>query len=208
MVFTDTYGEAGSYVQYPNDSSLTIGTQSFTIEWFQYFQAAESYPRVFSIGSYPNSDIGVSYEGTFYLWINGGANSIGEQPEDNSSTHIAIVGTSGVGIKVYVNGSELGEVEGSYTIGNTTSNALTIGNESVPSAIAAFTGKISNFRWVIGSALYSGSFTPPNRPLENVAGTQLLLLSTSEAEVVTDSSNAERLPMNEGVTYTSEPIII
>jgi hypothetical protein len=204
MVFDSAYGESGSYIQYVNDDDLTIGIQSFTIEWFQFFQSDSEFPRVFSIGTYPECSIGVSYEGgSFILWLNGGANFIGDEPPMDTMVHIAIVGTSGVGVKIYQDGIQIGEVSGSYNISNNIADALTIGNESSPSSVAAYNGKIQNFRWVTGSALYTEDFTPPAVPLDNIPGTELLLLSLSEAAVTNDSSDAMRVATNEGVTFST-----
>lgn len=69
-------GTASSNLSVPNDPDFRNGTGDFTIEWFQYATTVgNSYPRIFSIGSYPAS-IAVSQEGsdasrTFYAWISG-----------------------------------------------------------------------------------------------------------------------------------------
>ena len=54
-----------------------MGTGDFTIEWFQYqLTSSGANQRIFAIGSYPSTSIGVSQEGsdtskTFYAWISG-----------------------------------------------------------------------------------------------------------------------------------------
>ncbi len=205
MFFDSTFGDTGSHVSYPNSSSLSIGSQSFTIEWYQYWEEGASFPRVFSIGSYEseNIDIAVSYEGTFYLWINGTPNDVGPEPPKNTWVHIAIVGISGELIKVYQNGVEIGEVSGSYSFTDDTT-PLMIGNETIANTFAPFTGKITNFRWVVGTAVYTADFTPPTIPLSDISGTQLLLLVSSETDVVKDSSSSNRTPTNEGVVYSPD----
>jgi hypothetical protein len=196
----------GNYVSFANDSSLRIGSSSFTIEWWQYNTGENSFPRVFSIGSYDDSDtsIAVSYEsGTFYLWTNMSANDFGSTPNENEWVHVAIVGTSGNSITIYVNGSELDTVSGAYNFTDNTT-ALMIGNETTPSNIANYTGKLTNFRWVVGTAVYTAPFTPPTSPLTAISGTQLLLLSSASGTVVTDSSPAVRTATNTGVTYSAD----
>jgi hypothetical protein len=208
MYFDSAIAPNGSHVSYPNDSSLAIGTRPFTIEWYQYFISEAPFPRVFSIGSEESISIAVSYEqgegeNLFYFWKNTSGNNIGIAPPYDAWTHIAIVGTTDVGIKIYQNGVEIGDVPGAYDFTDTTT-PLMIGNESEPSQIENFKGNITNFRWVVDHAIYTTTFTPPAIPLANIPGTQLLLAVSSELGVVRDSSSANRTPSNTGVIYSPE----
>jgi hypothetical protein len=210
MYFDPAIAPNGSHVSYPNDSSLAIGTRPFTIEWYQYFISGENYPRVFSIGSFSQESISIaiSYEqgeggNKIYFWKNTSGNVIGNLPPYNAWTHIAIVGTTGIGIKIYQNGVEIGDVPGAYNFTDTTS-PLMIGNESIPAQESNFKGNITNFRWVVDHAIYTTTFTPPAIPLANIPGTQLLLAVSSELGVVRDSSSANRTPSNTGVIYSPE----
>jgi hypothetical protein len=205
MVFSANFTGGGSQLTIPNSSSLAMGTSSFTIEWWQYCTNAVNgeFARPFSIGTYPNADIAVSYEnGTFYLWVSNSPNPIGSTPSYNTWVHVAIVGTTTANIKAYVGGTLLGTVAGSYNLAETTT-ALAIGNETARSSIAGFSGRISNFRWVKGTALYTSNFTPPTQTLTAVSGTQLLLLAENEANLVKDSSTASRTVTNTGVTFSA-----
>jgi hypothetical protein len=203
MFFDSTFGSDGSHVSYPNDTNLRIGTQPFTIEWYQYWTTGgSSFPRVFSIGTYPSADIAVSYEGDFILWINGSPIFIGSgDPPQNVWTHMAIVG-DGSFVKTYQDGIENQGVVVPYNFTDS-STALMIGNETNPSSIANFNGQITNFRWVVGTAVYTADFTPPTSPLTAIPGTQLLLLAENNTNVVLDSSGAARTPTNTGVTYSA-----
>lgn len=198
------------FVQYPNNGTLAIGSNDFTIEWWQYFIEEASYPRVFSIGSYNNNDISiaVSYEGVIILWIDGQPLIVTtENPPSNTWTHIAIVGSSGNQIKFYINGILVNTLNENYNL-TETDLALSIGNETDVSTDANFKGNITNFRWVIGTQVYTSNFTPPTSPLTNISGTRLLLLSSNSENVVNDSSNLNRTPTNNGVTYsTTTPLI-
>ena len=209
MYFDSTIGPNGTHVSYPNDDSLGIGGLSFTIEWYQYFIRGERFPRAFSIGSLSNVSvsIAVSYEESegnlFIFWKNNSGNVIGMAPPYDTWTHIAIVGTQNEGIKIYQNGVEIGDIVGSYIFTDST-DPLMIGNESIPTQEANFKGNITNFRWVVGYALYTTTFTPPTIPLANIPGTQLLLAVSSELGVVRDSSSANRTPTNTGVIYSPQ----
>ena len=202
MLFDSTIEPSGSHVSYPNDSALAIGTNSFTIEWYQYYTRVEPFLRLFSMGTYPTASIAVSYEGSgFIFWKNGVRYYITTQPLLNIWTHIAIVGTSGTDIRFYQNGIETvaQEIVGAYDFTDSTT-PLMIGNEyPALHKNINFHGNISNFRWVVGQALYNSTFTPPNIPLANISGTQLLL---GVSGVVTDASSANRTPTNTGVIYS------
>jgi len=195
------------YVTYPNNNTLNIGTNDFTIEWYQYWLGYGDFPRVFSIGNYVDNDISiaVSYEGSMYFWINMTPYVIkNTNPPINEWTHMAIVGTSGNEVKCYINGqleTTISSISYDFTDGTT---SLVVGNEKDPSITSVnFSGQITNFRWVIGTAVYTSNFIPPATPLTNISGTELLLLSTDELNVVKDSSNENRTPHNSGVIYSS-----
>lgn len=203
-------GTTSSYLQVDTSTDFNLTSASFTIEWFQYIQSGGGGSlRVFSIGSYfdNNIRIAVSYETpsntSFYLWTpTNFANLVGTISPYNAWQHIAIVGTGGNTLKVYVNGTQLGStVSRSYTY-TQGGLKLTLGNETGPSAVAALKGKITNFRWVNGTAVYTGNFTPPTAPLTAISGTVLLLLADS-TEPFVDSSGTGKTITNTGVTADS-----
>jgi hypothetical protein len=64
-----------------------------------------------------------------------------------------------------------------------------IGNQNNFLNESAFGGYITNFRFVKGNAQYTANFTVITRPLGNVPGTKLLLLTSDESSKLTDSSS-------------------
>ena len=201
-------GTSISHLAVANDADLRMGTGDFTIEWWQYLQTGgQSFPRVFSIGSYSSQSIAVSLEGTdssktFYFW-GSGANSIETgQNYTNRWIHFAIT-RSGTSVRVFKNGTQIGTTLTISTNFNDSTNVLRIGNESVTSSGASFKGYITNFRWVKGTALYTANFTVPTQPLTAVANTRLLLLATTSGTATTDSSAAPKTITNSSVTWNS-----
>ena len=190
-----------------NDTNLAVGTSQFTIEWYQYQTDSMSWPRIFAIGTVPGSNsIGVSIEsGIFYFWINGSPYSFGSAMSTsvykNKWVHFAVSRDVSNNIRVFRDGSQLGStVVNNYNFNNT-STALRIGNETITSTNSSYGGWLSNFRWVKGTALYTANFNRPLTPLTNVAGTELLLLATTNGTVTTDSSSRARTVTANNVTW-------
>jgi len=201
-------GADNSNLSVPNDVDFRNGTGDFTIEWFQYATTVgNSYPRIFSIGSYAAQSIAVSQEGsdasrTFYAWISGANIIESAQNYSNTWVYFALC-RQGTNFRVFKNGTQIGTTLTNSTNFNDTTNALRIGNETTPSGGAAFKGYITNFRWTKGVALYTSNFTRPSAPLTASANTSLLLLATSNATASTDSSGKNKTVTNNSVTWNA-----
>jgi len=89
----------------------------------------------------------------------------------NTWTHIAVVKASGV-VRLYINGVQQ---TSTYTQAGVFGFAggLYVG-ASFATGGAAYSGYISNFRTVYGTAVYTSNFTPPTAPLTAITGTVLL----------------------------------
>jgi hypothetical protein len=201
-------GTSTSHLAIANDADLRMGTGDFTIEWWQRMESsANSFPRVFSIGSFSTQSIAVSLEGsstsrTFYAWISA-ANSIeASQNYTNTWIHFAIC-RSGTSLRVFKNGTQIGTTLTNSTNFNNTTNNLRIGNESTVSSGASFQGLITNFHWVKGTALYTANFTKPTQPVTPVANTKLLLLASTSGTATTDSSGLGKTVTNSNVTWNA-----
>ena len=92
----------------------------------------------------------------------------------NTWNHIAISRSSST-LKMFINGVQgfSGTETYSYASG-TVRIGTDIGGSSLP-----YTGYISDFRIIQGSAIYTTGFTPPTAPLTAVSGTSLLLNMTN-----------------------------
>jgi hypothetical protein len=165
-------GTANAVVTYAGSDDWAVGTGDFTIEWFsrQSSLTVPQFQRVFSVGDFPTIKIGVSIEsGTFYYWAN---NSFRYSSSGASTAgvwiHWAVVRASGV-TRVYRNGQQLGSqiTDTNNITDNTTS--LTVGNTLTPASNAALAGNLTNFRWIKGLAVYTGTFTVPTAALTATA---------------------------------------
>jgi len=105
--------------------------------------------------------------------------------------HVAAVGT-GSGIKLWINGVYRTSTAVSTNLQNT-GGSLYIGRYT-----NQFNGKIADFRYVVGTQVYTGTsnFTPPTAPLSSITNTQVLLrpqtetFNSSRALITLDHQNA------------------
>jgi hypothetical protein len=88
----------------------------------------------------------------------------------NTWTHVAVV-RSGSSVVLYLNG--VSAVTG--TVGGSLYNAGAFTIVGGRNAAGYFTGYISNFRFVNGTAVYTTAFTPPTAPVAAITNTSLLL---------------------------------
>lgn len=168
-VTANSYSLNGSsnYLSIPGSSNWAFGTGDYTIEWWQYMTSQPANPRVFAIGNYSSTIIGVSIEtgGNFYLWENAATryNSV-LTSYLNTWIHFAIVRISGTN-KIYRNGTLLGSSFADTQNINDSSTSLSIGQETTPTSGSYFPGYLTSFRICKGLGVYTGNFTTPTSPL-------------------------------------------
>lgn len=204
-------GNTSSYVTINNDIDLRFRTGDFTVEWFQYETDSKTYPRPWTLGSWPNANIGVSIEGgSLLFWYDGstGANiynnfgSLGTYK--NQWVHLAIT-RSGTSIKLFKNGNQIGST---FNLGydfNSTGSTLCIGGEpNHVYDVSVFGGYITNFRWIKGTAAYTNNFKVPTTPLTPTTDTKILLLSKTLSTAYVDSSSSNKTLNHTGTSWNSK----
>jgi len=130
----------------------------------------------------------------------------------NTWYHIALVRNGTTNFTAYLNGTSIG----TFSKTGLTGTQLSLGRKSATFYNEFFSGYISNFRYVKGTAVYTGAFTPPTAPLTvtQSAGTNIsaitagqtqLLLNTVDGEnfLVDSSSYTRTVTNNNGVTSSA-----
>jgi hypothetical protein len=202
--YSVSFDGTSQYLNVPASSNWAFGTGDFTVEWWQYMTSQPAHPRVFAVGTYPSTWVGVSIEGgTFYVWENGVARfnfSLTAGGYLNQWIHFAISRASGT-TRVFKNGTQIGS---SYADSNDIANGstiLAIAQETAANAGSYFPGKISDFRILKGTGLYTSAFTAPTTPLTAIANT--VLLTCNAATIVDGSTNNYTITNVNGATVSN-----
>ena len=201
---------SGDYLSLASSADFNMGTGDYTIEcWF--YPDGQTAEAVWTLADYTNGEelfykndgsIGV-YQGSGYLILSS-TNTI----EPGRWYHSAVVRDSGT-LKLYINGTLIGSASQSGNLPTNGNGPFYIGAEVSDSGGFGnyWPGKISNFRVVKGTAVYTSSFDPPFYELTNVTNTKLLCCqsdsSTTTAAVTPGTITANGDPTAGAQTITS-----
>ena len=172
---------SGNWLTVQSDSDFNFGTGDFTIEAWIYYTGttANSNSGWFQLSNTPggiNNATGASTGGLAGDFEGGVIKGIGNGNWFNGTTavtaqswiHVAMVRHSGT-LQWFINGAADTSASDSN---NYSLTHLAIGGYYTTSYL--FSGYISNFRIVKGTAVYSAAFTPPTERLTAIDGTVLL----------------------------------
>jgi hypothetical protein len=184
QTYSVTFNGSTQYLKLPSNASAWTLTGDFTMEcWINVANTSQN--GIFTMnwsGDWNAASNGFSLSSNVIVTPAG--NITWTSPSINTWHHLAAV-RSGTTITVYLDGTSVA----SGTNGNQFGNSSVVPGiglfDTNPGVRAPFSGNISNFRLVKGTAVYTGNFTPPTLPLSAVAGTSLL---TCNAATIVDSS--------------------
>lgn len=210
----------GDYLTLPSSSAFSIATSStpFTIEAWIYPTAAGG--CIFSeqwtgsgnvdIALIMNAASGVETNGQYVSlgYYNGAWNvTRANTPVAlNTWTHVAAVFTGSTS-KIFYNGVDVTAASPitSWAVTGSSGNEWYVGKrwDSPGGYVNFFSGYISNFRFVNGTAVYTSAFTPPAAPITAISGTSFLscqnnrfIDNSSNALTVTPSGNTSVTPFS------------
>ena len=170
----------GDYIDIASNAYWNFGDGTdFTIELWAYTNNLATQYIIWS-----NAGTNSSGYNNAYIYTNGtigigkaGVNEIISATSTWASAqwnHLAFV-RNGSNLTIFYNGVSVASTASASTYLNNATAALSIGR-NYQTSVAYFTGYISNYRVVKGTAIYTANFTPPTQPLTAIANTQLLTL--------------------------------
>ena len=170
----------------------TSGTAAWTVEWWVYHTAnsgTSSQNRNFGAATNDMMFLNTNLT-TPTLYIGGQARVSGSKTMAIGQWyHMALVrSTSSNTIKLYIDGVLEGtsSVQAGATYNVPAKTDFGVGTDQNFTAYG-MTGYIRDFRYVIGTEVYTSAFTPPEEPLTAISGTDLLLCN--HAAVIDTSGN-------------------
>ena len=161
-VYSGYFDGTGDYITTSSGPELGFGTGDFTVEGWWYFTGTIStYQRPWWFGDDNDN-----------LDINGSVLRVGGASQGSLITgtttiqrntwyHIALTRTSGV-YKLWLNGVQ----EGNSATNSYNSSARVFAVNATNAGANPVTGYTSNIRIIKGQSIYTGTFTPPTKPLE------------------------------------------
>jgi hypothetical protein len=204
--FSLAAGEWGNYFDGSGDiltvadnAALRPGTSNFTIEAWIYRTVASSADSICGKGQ---AGVGFQFkvQANNTVRFSNVATAIDTTATVpiNEWVHLAAVreGTGTDQFKIYINGVSVRTATVSSNFNDT--NILRIGADRTGTDL--LDGYMSNFRYVVGTAVYTADFTPPTAPLTAITNTQLLTCQSNR--FVDNSTNAFDITRNGDVRVT------
>jgi hypothetical protein len=189
-----------AYFSTPYSSNMDVGTTgAFTMEMWAKPTTSNISQGLYTGGQSGGQlgflDINCGASDKMFIGVWGescnGLSSSGQYPTIDQWNHVVLERDGSNNNSVYLNGSRVIYNNGTFKFGLNGGNNFVIGQIERGS----FTGYISNFRLVRGSAIYSGtSITVPTSPLTltTASGTvRSLLLMKTEAGLFTDETGGQ-----------------
>ena len=192
--FSADFDGSGDNVRFTNATQYDIGSSDdFCLEFYTKGDFESNYS--YGIGDYTNSYflLQLGANGVVYGYYgNGASNTMGDMTAYLTTTswhHIAYVRESGT-YRLYIDGVQRGTGTGGGTAAHDSAR-FDLGDAHESAGAPHFNGKISNLRFTIGAARYTGgtTFTVPTSTLTNDSSNVKLLAFTT-ATITADGSTA------------------
>ena len=178
---------SGDYLSISDHSDFDIGSSEFTIEAWIKIDALNSNGAGW-LTSWSSSSQRGWYFGTVsnifnFSWSDTGSNinsiDSGYTVKADGQFHHYAVTRSGTTLYFYVDGILVKTNTNSGDTFHNSTGPVAVGHNPDGGSGWELNGKISNLRFVKGTAVYTSSFRPPTEPLTNVTNTKLLCCNSS-----------------------------
>ena len=203
------FNGSSGYITVPNSSDLDPGSGDFTVDfWFKVVGGSSGY-YFFSKGfgqqiAMSNQKLKCwfndkdSYDGSYNVILESSTSVVG-----NQWNHAAVT-RSGNTFRLFLNGNLEQTSTVSFTVFGTSSYPTLIGAGNWGSYSSHLNGKISNFRYIKGQALYTTSFRPSNEPStttsQGATSSNVKLLCCNNSSVTGATVTPGTLTANSGAT--------
>lgn len=194
---------AGDYLKSPTSSVFAFDTGDFTMEAWIYPTSLSGTQGVVSTrinGSAATNQIFFGTSGTNLLYY-AGLNVSGGPLVADTWQHVACSRQSGT-VRIFLNGSQLGS---NLTDTNTKTTTFGYVGAGGGDGSQLFIGNVSNARFVKGTAVYTGTFTPPTSNLTNISGTSLLTCQSPSVFADNSSNNFSLTIAGDPTASTNSP---
>ena len=183
----------------PNSTALNPGTGDFTIEFWTYLNSTTNNASFYR-GNNGGVDVFMNGSGKLAMGVAQISTLITDSVTMTTASwvHIAVVRSSGT-TTLYKNGTSVGSA------GDATNYVTDSVNYIGFSGSIRINGYMSNLRVVIGTAVYTTTFTPPTVTLRAISGTALLLPLTAAPFMDMSTYNATVTNTGTTTTTTSAP---
>ena len=201
--YAATFNGSNQYLQFNGESGFAFSTNDFTIETWINPTRNDTGVIWDARPASTNGNYGLLYfsgSGILEYNVNGSALMTSPVIAVNAWTHVALVRTSGT-IKLYINGVNVASASDGTAYGIPSGRPV-IGVTGWNLSVAFFSGKMSNYRVVNGTAVYTGNFLPSTAPLTAITNTKLLTLQNSS--LIDNSSSAVTVNNINGVTLATD----
>ena len=189
-----------------SSSDFALGTGDFTIEcWVKFSDTSiesGTNRRIFALDTGGNvanklsiamDDGSYRTNGDLFLWSNSDQGNLGLDIRHNWH-HKAVVRNSGT-LKFYLDGIEKFSASNSNDYSTSDGSPTpVIGQRGDDKGY--YNGYISNFRLVVGTAVYTSNFTVPTSPLTAITGTKLLTCQNNTGAITDASSSNHTITTN------------
>jgi hypothetical protein len=188
-LWSNYFNGASSYLTVPYSAGLAFGTGDFCVEFWLFWTGGANENNVIMNNASGGLNIKLSATNPANWALEnsyvGQVADFGTAPTKNTWHHIAVTRSSGT-LYAFIDGVQV--FSGSNSTSFTNTNTWYIGANGYSVSTYYITGYLSNFRIVVGSAIYTSSFTPSTTPLTAIPNTTLLTCQSNR--FIDNSANA------------------
>jgi hypothetical protein len=181
----------GDYLQTPTNSALAANSTNYTVQAWVYADMATF--TVFDYSRAVGSDYLTNSYSRWVIWILNSGNLAFTEQDSLGANDVTITDTVAFPLRQWVHvmavksGTTMYLFKNGTLVNTATSSVRTnfggrvnVGQATIDAGYRGyFLGYISNFSFLVGTALYTSSFTPPTAPVSAITNTKLLLNATN-----------------------------